>query len=325
MPLRRPIRAPSASHRSVAIRAVVVVALGLGGFATTRVFAGPTPAAATLAANTPGAAPSPATNPHWSPEGCGSCHEVKGGAVQPIDPQAVDRRCLSCHDGRRATAEAHPIGQPVAGSQVRKPADWPAPEGLLSCLTCHDVVRHCRADARSPVGGSNFLRGPLGGGDPAYCAQCHVESLHQRRNPHVMLDAGRAPVADACAFCHTEDLTARVAQARTGTALLRSEEITLCGACHQRHPDFFTPGHLGATFRNERCSQALVRNASSPNPLPVPEGRRIVCSTCHNPHERGVFPAGSPLDLGAMEAGGAGKGVPLRIPGGGLCSNCHGK
>jgi len=264
-------------------------------------------------------------NPHGSPDGCRSCHEAKDGAVQPIDPKKIDRLCLGCHDGAGAGAEAHPIGRSFDSPQIRRPAEWPALDGLLSCLTCHDVVRHCRADARPPVAGANFLRGTIRGGDPSYCAQCHVESLHQRRNPHRMLDDGGRPHADACAFCHAENLTTRTTQPRAGTPHLRSDEITLCGACHQSHPDFFTPGHIGATFRNETCSKALQRNAEAPNPLPVPDGRRIVCSTCHNPHQHGVFPTGNPLAMGAMDPAAPGGMVPLRISGAGLCSNCHGK
>ena len=48
-------------------------------------------------------------NPHYRADGCASCHVVAGGRAQPIEQPKVEALCLSCHDGKRASEEAHPV------------------------------------------------------------------------------------------------------------------------------------------------------------------------------------------------------------------------
>src|SRR5215212_272016 len=78
-------------------------------------WANPPTARAGGPASTPQAKSAKAPNPHFKPDACGSYHAIAGGKPLPIAAQKVDTLCLSCHDGIRASEEAHPVGVPVTG------------------------------------------------------------------------------------------------------------------------------------------------------------------------------------------------------------------
>lgn len=283
---------------------------------------------AALVADGPAAlrdSPIPAPNPHWQSNGCTQCHTAKDGNIERIAPEQIDRVCLRCHDGVKAKAEAHPIGRSFASNQVRKPEDWPTPGGLLSCITCHDVLQGCHMQRRST--NQAMLRGPSRG-VPSLCNQCHVAEKQQQRNPHAAMKG--AYDSNSCLFCHQQEMQP-TAQQRTGEPKLKNDEITLCGQCHHQHPDFFAPGHIGvaaptAIVRNmQQADQNLVAQSPEQEPalLPLHEGK-VVCSTCHNPHLVGVFSEGNILGRGAMSFETASENYALRIPGPQLCLYCHG-
>lgn len=327
-------------------------ASGMGGVARVRVLVDPW-ALQAGAAQTPEAVPHPspstakgwstrideaqrAPNPHGTNDGCDHCHAAKDGAYARPPLETVDATCLGCHDGRRATSEAHPIARPAAGPNLRLPAGWPALDGKLTCLTCHDVLPGCRQEKPLP-GARRFLR-DIGAarsseaGLSAFCAACHVPEAHARPNPHRMTAAGERPRAEACAQCHDRSLDVEgglASMERSGRARLRADEATLCGACHTSHADYFPSGHIGAKA-TEGVRSALARPVRAGEAsrtladwLPLSAEGTVVCSTCHNPHERGVFPEGSVLARGALETSVDRAGSILRLSRGDFCIACH--
>jgi len=65
------------------------------------------------------------------------------------------------------------------------------------------------------------------------------------------------------------------------------------------------------------------RSGATPQQLPLGPRDTIVCSTCHNPHERGVFPEDSMLAAGASVWRPGEQGRKLRGRGEDICSGCH--
>jgi hypothetical protein len=274
-----------------------------------------------------------AINPHWRADGCEQCHTVQDDSVARIEPAELDLRCLGCHDGRKASREAHPIGRAFQSPQVRKPDGWPAPGDRLSCLTCHDMIRACNAAAVRPAHNSAMLRRPLGADRTAFCATCHVSELHQRFHVHAMLDEAGNRQYDKCLRCHEGRMLETAREHRSGDPALIAEEITLCGSCHRRHLDFFSPGHIGirpspkvvATMLGTDASAGRTPQAERPVLLPLSADGRVVCSTCHNPHPNGVFTEESELAYGAMAMGQTGSDrLGLRGAPGNFCGGCHG-
>ena len=273
----------------------------------------------------------PAANPHWRPDGCTACHAVEQENMKTVPSDQVDLICLTCHDGVRARREPHPIGRSFAGEQVRRPEFWPTPGGLLSCITCHDVLQGCNPAARRPAVNSAMLRVKRADA-PTVCNECHIAERHQQYKPHAMLRDTAAATTQSCMFCHKQEMPAGSKAARSGDSLLKTDEITLCGQCHKQHVDFFTPGHIGATVTppilenmlktDERLR--LSHGRTDPFALPLSDGK-LVCSTCHNPHQAGVFLESNVLGLGAMSLDPAQSGgFALRVKGGQLCLSCHG-
>lgn len=269
-------------------------------------------------------------SPHGVWDGCTECHA--GDRSPPTGPprDASDALCLRCHDGARAKAEDHPVGRFFGGrSDIRRAEGFPAPQERLTCLTCHDVLPACRMERRTDLLGRFMLRGTIAPREAAYCGQCHIPDTHEKYNPHRMLDEGGGAIAAACAFCHAEAPAAGSGE-RSSHAALRAAEPELCLGCHGMHVDFFEPGHTGATataaiVENLRAADraAGLKSRDVPQGLPLDGAGRVVCSTCHNPHAAGLFPAGSVLARGAMHESGAESTAGLRVPGGALCLTCH--
>lgn len=272
----------------------------------------------------------PAPNPHWRSDGCATCHVVEHRKMNPIPAEQVDLLCLSCHDGVKAKREPHPIGRSFAGDQVRRPESWPTPGGLLSCITCHDVLRGCDSAPLRPKSNPAMLRGKHAD-TASFCGECHITERHQQYNPHMMIRDAASGTTQSCMFCHQQEMHAGNSAVRSGEPMLKTDEITLCGQCHKEHVDFFSPGHIGAAV-TPQIMEAMLRTdarvlrseTSTPSALPLSKGI-VTCSTCHNPHQTGVFPSDHVLALGAMEFPKQQSGqVAMRLQGRELCSACHG-
>lgn len=289
--------------------------------------------------------PSPAPNPHWSADGCQHCHQVEGGRAQKIAPGDIDAICLTCHDGQRAKREAHPIGRTFAGKDVVRPEGWPATDGKIGCTTCHDVLQACHRNRPRPVQAAAFVRGLEVGKLLDFCVRCHLElKEHQVYNVHIMLNKDDSITRRACQFCHHVLLDDRDRRARTGQAELRYDAVTLCRSCHMEHIDYFAPGHVGAkasvemrgymvafeqTPPNQQPDPKLIKQAvqtgREPTRLPLADVDTVVCSTCHNPHQEGLFPPDSVLAYGAMQTGQRQVDIRLRGLGKEFCFACHNK
>jgi hypothetical protein len=299
----------------------------------------PTGEAVTWKPSFPGAA---ALNPHWNPARCTSCHTAVGDRLLPIAPEAIDGLCLSCHDGVKAPADPHPIGRKAETEQVHTPENWPTVDGVIGCLTCHDIQRHCDVSARRPAVNPMLLRN----WDPQrpleYCSNCHVSEVG-RFSPHRQRDATGRVREDACLFCHTRRPEIPADGRRTFKPHLRTETSQLCLNCHSRHWDLSPLGHVDRpvtpkirhwmlmrelSLETEADTQQLghlARQTERP-PARLPLGHRqgkeiVTCYTCHNPHYAGLFPPCS--ELGARATNPLDRTSALRTNWIDLCSECH--
>jgi predicted CXXCH cytochrome family protein len=289
------------------------------------------------------AVPANQGNPHWDVNRCDACHVMLAGKAQPISSKSGDGLCLKCHDGKAASSEVHPIGLSTAMGQNRVPDGWPLVSGQLGCLTCHDMKRAC-GDARKPFYGTNMLRTfRVGSEEQSICLACHPAAQSQRFNPHIMLTADRKVVGERCLTCHTEVLDPTIKQ-RTGAPKLRGEsgdELALCRSCHPKHKDQFSPGHVGALIKpdmlafmrarevvglmdqpkRELIAQIKSKEIKLTHMLPAADGT-IICTTCHNPHQAGLFAIGTPMAYRPMKLV-DGTRIVSPVRGEVWCSHCH--
>jgi cytochrome c peroxidase len=92
------------------------------------------------------------------------------------------------------------------------------------------------------------------------------------------------------------------------------EDATVCSNCHQirPHPGVDHSIHL----KGEKLARKDEYEKRHKVSLPLTPDGRIKCSTCHNPHAKGVLKGGA----------GVGAGSRWRVPDfREMCAPCHGR
>lgn len=260
-------------------------------------------------------------SPHWKRDTCATCHTVENGKRLPITPEHADEICLKCHDGRKAAQEFHPVGRPLDPEKYQRPKDWPLVEERLACLTCHDMKPGCNETITRPAANRMLLRDFQAGRKQSkpFCQNCHQSETYQKLNPHVMLlpDSNEI-IEEKCLFCHDKPLD-RAAVTRTGKPSLKANQQDLCRDCHRPHEDPMVQGHIGLKLSDDMLAYMYVREMTGlrstvgtatleqakaarnkPTKMVGAADNTVVCTTCHNPHQNGVFPVTSELGYRAM-------------------------
>lgn len=282
-------------------------------------------------------------NPHGNPGQCTSCHASATAGRRDLRFDGdVSQLCRSCHDGQAAAREAHPVNVvPSAAVAGRIPPGLPLTDGILTCVSCHDVSPDCRAGQPEEAPRYKLLREWYASRPLLLCLSCHGEKDYRPFNVHDQLEGGVAKT-DTCAWCHAEVPDVNAYRLENASYPLRAGSDELCGNCHKVPGDHPLVSHLGAIPSAEfmwrmsayemqpqmRMSFAqLYRYASitrrTPRSIPLDENGRITCYTCHNPHEKGLLPSSNPRSLGAEPK----KAVHHRVRAreGKVCVVCHEK
>jgi|SRR5581483_3841250 len=294
-------------------------------------------------AASPATKPASVQNPHWNIDRCNACHDMSSGAPTPIDPQKIDKLCLSCHDGKQAVAEVHPIRRkfkPADG--VVLPSGFPTFNEQLGCNTCHDARFACEVQANVQSGNLLFLRdvGEGNGTELSWCQKCHQAQSYAKINPHEMLNKDGLIIEKKCLICHNK-VPDRTAIERTSKPDLKAAQAMICRDCHSRHQDPITQMHVGLQMTPRQqafmCAKeklglssnpsnaqvdALVADSKKPTLMVTGAEGQMLCSTCHNVHEKGLFAPSSALDYLSMQFDSKGKLVsPVRDAS--FCRHCH--
>lgn len=198
-------------------------------------------------------------DPHRKRTLCFTCHAGEaGGELLNPDPVAL---CQRCHASGRIPGMSHPLTKIPAGMQV--PAGWPAPGGVVTCVTCHTPGHP--ADPASP----HLLR-EASADRTAVCFDCHRRDEWKGINPH----REAAQEKKGCTRCHAAQPVWGLDNA--GTVTFVADVNIVCLACHDQPPH---PGGVTHTVTIPAKYDKAV-----PEALPLGTGRRITCATCHNPH-----------------------------------------
>ncbi len=283
-------------------------------------------------------------NPHGDPTLCDSCHApvADGRRARWFDGD-VSQLCQSCHEGRLAKREVHPVNRvPSDAISQRIPSDFPLRDGMVTCLTCHDVAQGCTAEAPNAAPGRNLLRGGQAAQPLMFCFHCHGREDYGSFNVHDQLEAGEMKV-DTCLWCHTSVPDANSSHEGEAPYLLRGTLVAVCHNCHRmagKHPA--GSSHVNVTARPEMIWQMSAYEMRTkmrlsfpelleyarvtkrfPRSMPLDENNRITCCTCHNPHAKGLFPTRNPRSVGAEPRHAVNH--RLRAREGSICVACHQK
>ncbi len=251
-------------------------------------------------------------NPHGSRVLCFSCHPGRIREGTPVKVGAdgdTVRLCNGCHQREGVPAAPHVVD--VASSEGTWRMDYlgyPLNQGKLTCVTCHDEVSHGTRNPANP----RFLRGGPYDDSETFCYRCHLEDRNRLNNPHSQIDPFGRVREESCLFCHKNKPDA----ARPGPANfeMAGEENVLCANCHpgRPHPEVDHMVPLTPKMAKRKADYEAAHKVT----IPVGENGAIKCSTCHNPHAKGVLKG---------EAG-VGAGSKWRVPDfREVCAPCHGR
>ena len=255
----------------------------------------------------------PQTNLHYTGQYCNECHEqppTRGGNryLRYGGDYKLLCRCHTAPSGDYI----HPVNiTPSVEKRKRIPPDFPLENGKLTCLTCHDIYRQCQKRLFE----RNSLRGAPYPKRMSFCFNCHIKKNYEPNDPHQQLNNNKEIIIETCLMCHKEKPDEKHATFKDVTFIGDIEMI--CRRCHH-----IAGNHSGNHdhMKNVPSADGVKRiklvEAKFHTRLPLNENGKMTCITCHNPHEKGIIPEGSP------GAKGAGSKYRHRLPGN-LCKECH--
>jgi hypothetical protein len=230
---------------------------------------------------------------------------------------------------------------PSAVMAKRIPPDFPLERGVLTCLSCHDVIRGCRREQSAGASNHNLLRGLPESNPAAFCLHCHTPEDYRPFNAHDQVAAGK-PKTEVCGWCHTGVPPTDAPLGESFSSDLRAKSDAVCRNCHtvaQTHP---VVAHMQAVPSAEMMWYMSAREMQSrmsmplpqllayaratkriPRSIPLDEAGRITCYSCHNPHEKALLPEANPRSAGADAK--QATNHRLRIREGQVCVACHQK
>lgn len=259
-----------------------------------------------------------ALNPHWKDYLCLSCHleaPVKGHAPLREKGDKVDL-CNRCHLAEYARPDIHPVGiKPT--QHIRIPEDLPLQNEKLTCETCHDSLLQIgnRQPGDAAAANPSFLR-KITESRGAFCYLCHIEETYKRLNPHNQLTEQGKIVEKTCLFCHASIPDRRFIGPEKVSFIVQNPD-EYCIGCHPGYTGNH-PAQISHLLVPSKKIMAAIKTSVQRIgvELPLYKGR-IICATCHNPHQEGVIK----IDAAAT---GTQRGNKLRLkPGRRQCTGCH--
>jgi len=136
------------------------------------------------------------------------------------------------------------------------------------------------------------------------CMNCHIKE-NKIFDPHTQLNITGEIIKEKCLYCHTEKPDEKNATYDTHEMGVRfnSDIDTLCMGCHSRIYQISHPVNAYHLLKptEEIFSRMKESEVKFGIVLPLDYEGKIMCATCHNPHERGVMPNERIAAKGASE------------------------
>ena len=179
--------------------------------------------------------------------------------------------------------------------------------GELVCSTCHgleDIDKTSIDEVDTEA--ADFLKGgpykPL----TNFCYRCHDKKANTRENIHILLDEKGEIKKKQCEYCH-EEVPDRDKKLEIKDLKLRISMDKLCFGCHLKDPHFNSVEHQVKPAEEEMIKHLKKMRKQQNIFIPLSEKGKVMCVSCHTPHQRGVIdvnkPAGKQVNVKDLEQG----------------------
>lgn len=268
-------------------------------------------------------------NPHWTDDGCPACHLGKPTARDTaLRNRDINRLCQTCHESISVHKYIHAVGM-VPSPEKRNRMNENLRQalkrggGVITCISCHDLTAQCLPERRheSKANPRFFRDGPYAERS-TLCYSCHNPTHYERLNPHDQISDEGELKEQMCMVCHNVVPNRREVKSIRDVTFTVGEDLSLlCAGCHPPKP------HPGGKRHLSHPSQGVLDFMKESEDrlgaiLPLdPTNEKLVCATCHNPHERGVQ-VWQRVDKGADRVKRLRTGDP-GDPGDRICNVCH--
>jgi hypothetical protein len=242
------------------------------------------------------------TNLHFTGKYCLECHEEipEKGEDRLLKFNGDFTQLCRCH-GYTPGTYIHPVFvEPSPEKLLKIPDSFPLADGMISCVTCHDIYMQCQDETQETYLNRRFLRGAPYISRTSLCFRCHDEKKYKMLDPHNQLTRRGKVIIEKCLYCHVDKPDERH-ETFEDVKLIGNLEV-LCYRCHfkqsRMHPinaeHLLIPSEkIRAMMKESEKNFGII--------LPLNYDGKITCPTCHNPHERGVIPGNKASSKGASE------------------------
>jgi hypothetical protein len=198
--------------------------------------------------------------PHFRKAFCFSCHEnMDDYALRSED---INELCNGCHASGEIRGNIHPLKKVPTGVTV--PKGWPLADGALTCLTCHEQGHEDQKRLPKMVRGGPYEK------SRDVCWRCHDRQNFKVSDIHGEINEGKR-----CEFCHA--VRPEPGKDTIKTVGFIADPNLPCVSCHDE-----SHGHLSTHYG----SPGKPPGGEVPPEMPLYKGQRMMCATCHNPHDR---------------------------------------
>ncbi|HFD32582.1 MAG TPA: hypothetical protein ENJ28_07775 [Gammaproteobacteria bacterium] len=172
-------------------------------------------------------------------------------------------------------------------------------DAQIDCITCHEIkdIDNIPLDEINKKDKKFFRQGPYKKLSD-FCFRCHKKNEYKRLNIHKLLDERGEIKKKQCLFCHLK--TPDVEKNSYADLEFRIPPEKLCYGCHLSAPHLNAINH--AAQKPDKSMLKRIRSAEKKQGviLPLDGEGRVMCTTCHSPHQAGVIdrkkPAGRQIE-----------------------------
>lgn len=197
----------------------------------------------------------------------------------------------------------HHLVKVKPSDQITLPEQFPLnDQGQIDCQTCHGLedIENTPIEEVDTDADDFFREGPYRK-LVDFCQRCHTDEQYRPPNIHQLLDSDGNYDEKACEYCHQQAPDPEKPAAEQEINLRLPPEV-ICLGCHLKTPHLNALNHLvepdeEMLRRIERSEQELGII------LPLDAQGRVMCPTCHNPHQPGVIDERKPAGRQVADSG----------------------